>query len=157
MLYNYDPQKINFAPGYICSLHQKIIFWSVRKIWQKMYKYVLLHNMCVFVKFHEKTIFFVVYVKKEKHYLVIFYFEHWILYFFYSCHIINRFFMKRLGDRVSRRDVCEFYVSFFEILKYVWDAFQNKGSIRLHVPKHRSRWSRKINNTNKIRLWKQLF
>jgi hypothetical protein len=58
-------RKFNSAPGCVCSLYQKIIFWVVKKFWQKIL-HVHQHNICAFVKFHEKSIFFVVYVKKRK-------------------------------------------------------------------------------------------
>ena len=58
-------RKFNSAPGCVCSLYQKIIFRVVEKFWQKILC-VHLHKIWAFVKFHEKILFFVVYVKKRK-------------------------------------------------------------------------------------------
>jgi hypothetical protein len=41
-------------------------YFQVLKEFDKKKLHVYLHNICVFVKFHEKMIFFVVYVKKRK-------------------------------------------------------------------------------------------
>jgi hypothetical protein len=62
-------QKFNSAPGCICSFHPKNIFlnFNCQKISTTKNSYVHIDNLCAFVQFREKTIFFMIDVKKTKH------------------------------------------------------------------------------------------
>jgi hypothetical protein len=71
---------------------------------KKFYMYISIVYVCS-SRFHEKLIFCVVYIKKEKVYLVkslIFSTEFCL---FYTRHMISPFFMKRLYEHVAREDV----------------------------------------------------
>jgi hypothetical protein len=55
--------KLSLAPGYICSLHPKNILFCCQKN-----SHLHHDNLCAFVQFCEKTIFFMVDVKRRKIY-----------------------------------------------------------------------------------------
>jgi hypothetical protein len=64
-LYQLCYQKLNLAPGYICSLYQNNKFLIVETFCQKIL-HEHRHNTCAFVKFRKNPIFFMFFVKMRK-------------------------------------------------------------------------------------------
>jgi hypothetical protein len=74
----------------------------------------------MFVKFHQKMILFIVYVKKDQKYYVKYFIFSIKIYIFYTHHTICRFIMKRLCEHVAHADVrADFLLQFFNILKFI--------------------------------------
>jgi hypothetical protein len=84
-----------------------------QKIWQ-FFLHVPLHSLCAFVKFSRKNDIFVVCVKRQN---------------FIKRHTTSQFFVEWLYGNIAHEDVhANFCFKFFDILKYVKDAFQLKES-----------------------------
>jgi hypothetical protein len=71
----------------------------------QIFLHVHLHMICVFVKFREAPIYFMVYVKKGKICLLKRLIVSIEFCLFYTRHTISRFFMKRLCGCIAREDV----------------------------------------------------
>jgi hypothetical protein len=58
--------KIQFGSRVLMLTLPNKLYFNVSKKFAKKNLHVNLHNICAFVKFHGKLIFFVIYVKKRK-------------------------------------------------------------------------------------------